>query len=212
MISVDLMSLWAFVYSVHLCSLWEKEQLRDSLGRFFSHRTHRFNRTFPPTFRPHRRPPAYRVHRALLLKVAVRFCEIGWLNVSVGLCVFCSSVFSVRKNMSFSLCHYVILSKKPHLSRPVPLLFCLQNYPVSLCHYVILSKKPHLSRAVPLLFCLQNYPVSLCHYVILSKKMHLSPPVPLLFCLQDHPFCYSCPPVTLSSKLPYLPLSLCHSV
>ena len=29
--------------------------------------------------------------------VAVRFCEIGWLNVSVGLCVFCSSVYSVRK-------------------------------------------------------------------------------------------------------------------
>ena len=25
--------------------LWEKEQLRDSLGSFFSHRTHRFNRT-----------------------------------------------------------------------------------------------------------------------------------------------------------------------
>ena len=25
-------------------------------------------------------------------------------------CVFCSSVFSVRKNMSFSICHYVILS------------------------------------------------------------------------------------------------------
>ena len=36
----------AFVCSVHLCSLWEKEQLRDSLGSFFSHRTHRFNRTF----------------------------------------------------------------------------------------------------------------------------------------------------------------------
>ena len=29
--------------------------------------------------------------------VAVRFCEIGWLNVSVGLCVFCSSVFFCEK-------------------------------------------------------------------------------------------------------------------
>ena len=29
--------------------------------------------------------------------MAVRFCEIGWLNVSVETCVFCSSVFSVRK-------------------------------------------------------------------------------------------------------------------
>ena len=73
--------------------LWEKEQLRNSLGSFFSHRTHSFNRTFQPTFRTHRRPPAYRIHRTLLLKVAVRFCEIGWLNVSVECCVFCSSVF-----------------------------------------------------------------------------------------------------------------------
>ena len=76
---------------------------------------------------------------------------------------------SVKKNMSFFFCHYVIMSSKP-------------------------------------------YPVSLCHYVILSKKPHLSPPVPLLFCLQNHPFCYSCPHVTLSSKLPCLPLSSCYSV
>ena len=48
-------------------------------------------------FRTHRRPPAYRVHRALLLKVAVRFCDIGWLNVSVECCVFCSSVFFCEK-------------------------------------------------------------------------------------------------------------------
>ena len=48
-------------------------------------------------FRAHRTPPAYRVHRALLPKVAVRFCEIGWLNVSVGLCMICSSVFFCEK-------------------------------------------------------------------------------------------------------------------
>ena len=40
------MSLWAFVCSVLLCTLWVKEQLRDSLESFFSHRTHRFNRAF----------------------------------------------------------------------------------------------------------------------------------------------------------------------
>ena len=56
-----------------------------------------FTEHFCAQFRAHRRPPAYRVHRALLLKVAVRFCEIGWLNVSVGLCVFCSSVFFCEK-------------------------------------------------------------------------------------------------------------------
>ena len=149
---------------------------------------------------------------------------------------------SVRKNMSFFFCHYVILSKKVLLSRPVPLLFCLQDHPFCylcppvtlssklpclLCHNVILSKIIHLSCPVPLLFCLQDHPFCylcppvtlssklpclLCHNVILSKIIHLSCPVPLLFCLQDHPFCYSCPPVTLSSKLPCLPLSLCHSV
>ena len=58
----------------------------------FSHRTHRFNRTFCAQFWPHRRPPAYRIHRTFQLKMAVRFCEIGWLNVSVECCVFCSSV------------------------------------------------------------------------------------------------------------------------
>ena len=59
---------------------------------FFSHRAHRVHGGFWRTFRAHRTPSAYRVHRALLPKMAVRFCEISWLNVSVGLCVFCSSV------------------------------------------------------------------------------------------------------------------------
>ena len=56
-----------------------------------------FTEFFGAQFRAHRRPPAYRVHRALLLKVAVRFCVIGWLNVSVKLCVFCSSVLFCEK-------------------------------------------------------------------------------------------------------------------
>ena len=56
---------------------------------FFSHRAHRVHGGFWRTFRAHRTPSAYRVHRALLPKMAVRFCEIGWLNVSVDLCVFC---------------------------------------------------------------------------------------------------------------------------
>ena len=83
--------------------------------------------------------------------------------------------------------------------------FCLKKHTclsLSLCHSV-LKTTPSVT-PVLLLLCLQNYPVSLCHYVILSKKVHLSSSVPLLFCLQDHPFCYSCPPVTLSSKLPRL--------
>ena len=97
------MSLWNTVCSVQLCYLWEKEQLRDSRGSFFSHRAHRVHGGFWRTFRAHRTPPAYRVHRALLLKVAVRFCEIGWLNVSVKLCVFCSSVFFCEKKNTPSI-------------------------------------------------------------------------------------------------------------
>ena len=33
--------------------------------------------------------------------VAIRFCEIGWLNVSVEYCVFCSSVFFCEKKNIF---------------------------------------------------------------------------------------------------------------
>ena len=142
--------------------------------------------------------------------------------------------------LPLSLCHYVLkntsVSPRPPVilsSRPPLLLllsscysvfkitlspfvimsFCLKKcicLPPSLC-YSVFKTTPSVT-PVPLLLCLQNYPISLCHYVILSKKVHLSPPVPLLFCLQNHHFCYSCPPVTLSSKLPCLPLSLCHSV
>ena len=109
-----------------------------------------------------------------------------------------------------SLCHSV-LQKSPVSLRPSVLLSSKKH----LSHFVIMSlclQKKHLSPSVPLLFCLQKTSVSLCHYVILSSKKHLSPSVPLLFCLQDHPFCLSCPHVTLSSKLPCLPLSLGHYV
>ena len=52
---------------------------------------------FCAQFRSHRTPPAYRYHRTFQLKVAVTLCEIGWLNVSVECCVFCSSVFLCEK-------------------------------------------------------------------------------------------------------------------
>ena len=111
---------------------------------------------------------------------------------------------SVRKNMSFFFCHYVILSKKPPLSPPVPLLFCIQDhllcyfcltllpclaYPVSPCPSVILSSRPPLLLLLsscysvfkitlsPLSSCysvLKNYPVSPCPPVILSSKTTLS--------------------------------------
>ena len=85
-------------------NLWERERTHsmrwhtsNSLGSFFSHRAHWVHGGFWRTFRAHRRPSAYREHRAFQLKLAVRFCEIGWLNVSVKCCVFCSSVFLCEK-------------------------------------------------------------------------------------------------------------------
>ena len=48
-----------------VCEVTPIGLLTQFLGSFFSHRTHRFNRTFPPMFRAHRRPPAYRIHRTL---------------------------------------------------------------------------------------------------------------------------------------------------
>ena len=90
--SVDLMSLWNAVCSVHLCfSVRESTHPLDEIrtmkvaGEFFLSRRVFFSLTerteftehYCAQFRAHRRPPAYRVHRALLLKVAVRFCDIG---------------------------------------------------------------------------------------------------------------------------------------
>ena len=109
--------------------------------------------------------------------------EGGGAIIFLKPCAFCSSVFSVRKNMSFLICHYVILSYKNHQFLSVTLLFCLQKnicLPLSLCHYVF-----------------KKTSVSFRHSVILSSKKHPSPSVTLLFCLQ---------------KNIRLPLSLCHSV
>ena len=47
------------------------------VGSFFSHRTHRLNRTFLPTFQTHRTPPVYRYHRTLLPKVGVGWWVLG---------------------------------------------------------------------------------------------------------------------------------------
>ena len=46
-------------------------------GISISHRAHRVHGGFWRTFRAHRRPPAYRKHRAFQLMKAVRLCDIG---------------------------------------------------------------------------------------------------------------------------------------
>ena len=68
----------------------------------------------------------------------------------------------------------------------------------SICHYVILSKKTDLSSFVIMSFCLKKttcLPPSLCYSVL--KTTPSVTPVLLLLCLKELP-CLLCPPVTLS--------------
>jgi len=53
-----------------ICEVTPIGLLTRFLDSSFSHRTHRFNRTFLPTFRTHRTPPAYREHRGLSTNIS----------------------------------------------------------------------------------------------------------------------------------------------
>ena len=91
------LSLWALCVLL-ICVLCEKKNVFEiRWGVFSLTELTDLTEHICAQFRTHRTPPAYRYHRTLLPKMAVRFCEIGWLNVSVGLCVFCSSVFFCEK-------------------------------------------------------------------------------------------------------------------
>ena len=53
-----------------ICEVTPTGLLVWGVDSFFSHRAHRVHGGFWHTFRAHRTPPAYRVHRALLLMLA----------------------------------------------------------------------------------------------------------------------------------------------
>ena len=74
--SVDLMSLWDAVCSVLLCLSVRKRIIARLAGEVFSltERTE-FTEVFGAQFRAHRRPSAYRVQRALLLKMGVMYVK-----------------------------------------------------------------------------------------------------------------------------------------
>ena len=102
-------------------------------------------------------------------------------------CLLLSLCHSVLKKTPVSLCHYVIMSKKSHLSSFVIMSFCLKKYiclPPSLC-YSVFKTTPSVT---PVLLC---YPVF--HTLSLSVLM--------LLCLKNHPICYLC--LTLLPCLPY---------
>ena len=56
-----------------------------------------FTEVFGAHFEPTEGLRHTEVTEAFQLRLAVTFCEIGWLNVSVECCVFCSSVFFCEK-------------------------------------------------------------------------------------------------------------------
>ena len=73
------LSLWAFVYSVHLCSLWEKEHWRLIMGRFFSHRTHRFNRAFLRTVSSPQNASGIQISQNVIAKGG---CNVLWYRLT----------------------------------------------------------------------------------------------------------------------------------
>ena len=116
-----------------------------------------------------------------------------------------------------SLCHYVILSKKSHLSpfvimslclkktnlsSFVIMSFCLKKYiclPPSLCYSVL--KTTASVTSVLMLLCLKNHPACYSCLTLLPCLPYPVSPVLMLLCLKNHPICYSC--LTLLPCLPY---------
>ena len=95
-----------------------------------------------------------RYHRTFLLILVISFCVIGWLNVSVGLCVFCSSVFSVRKRTFLRLAGEFFLSQNSQNSKNFLRTFRVHKKVVHLLLMLIFNL-----RCPPLwvLFCVQMH-------------------------------------------------------
>ena len=99
------MSLWNAVCSVHLCfsvrnrthPLYEMTH-KQHAGEFYLSQSAQSSRSFlAHCFEPTERLRHTEFTEAFQLRLAVTFCDIGWLDVSVNLCVFCSSVFFCEK-------------------------------------------------------------------------------------------------------------------
>ena len=105
MISVDLMSLWNTVCSVLLCySVRNRTHPLDEMiymqifGEFYLSQSAQSSLSiFAHSFESTERLRHTEFTEAFQLTLALTLCDIGWLNVSVKLCVFCSSVFFCEK-------------------------------------------------------------------------------------------------------------------
>ena len=145
--SVDLMSLWAFVCSVHLCfsvrkrthPRYEIRPMRLAAEFVLSQRTF-FSLTeltdltepFCALFRSHRTPPAYRIHRTLLpMKIPIRRQKAAYIQpigVSRWSLPFPSGEGSGEGPLSFwPLCvlFFCVICEKKYVILHL-----------SLCHYV----------------------------------------------------------------------------
>ena len=105
------MSLWAFVCSVLLCKSvrkrryprYEVRPMRLAAEFFLSQGTQSSRSFVAHSFEPTEGLRHTEFTEAFQLRLAVTFCDIGWLNVSVECCVFCSSVFFCEKENAPSM-------------------------------------------------------------------------------------------------------------
>ena len=94
------MSLWNFVCSVHLCSLWEKEKTWDSVGSFISHRTHRSNRAFLRTVSNPQKAFGIQNSQNVIAKGG---CNVLWYRLTWCLCAplcvlfFCVLLWEIER-------------------------------------------------------------------------------------------------------------------
>ena len=77
------MSLWTFVCSVHLCSLWEKEHFWDTQGSFFSHRAHRVHWAFLRTVSSPQNAFGIQSSQSVTAKDG---CKVLWYRLTSCLC------------------------------------------------------------------------------------------------------------------------------
>jgi len=101
--------LWEIERTLHV-----RKDAWELLGSFFSHRAHRVHGAFGARFEPTEGLRHTEFTEAFQLRLAVTLCVIGWLNVSVECCVFCSSVFFCEKKNIVGVCVDSFFSHRAH--------------------------------------------------------------------------------------------------
>ena len=99
--------------------LWEKEHCRCVwIGFSLTEHTER-TEPFGARFEPTEGLRHTEFTEAFQLRLAVTLCDIGWLNVSVECCVFCSSVFFCEKKKTLESRGEIFLSQSTQSEQSV---------------------------------------------------------------------------------------------